>query len=256
MTGWIIAGAIILFLLVLLMTSVKVRFEYSDGLRLKINWLFVKIVSIPAKTKKMKRRDKKSEKDAEKAASSAEKAEESGSPEEKKDIGGSEDKSGGKSADKSSGKKSDKSKKPEKSDKSGKSGGKLTLKEIYELVKLVWDSLNTPLRRVLKATRIYGFRLNIVVGGDDAAKAAIKFGAVNMAAGSTLAFLDGCFTLNGQDFNITCDFLSEETIAECEFTAKLTVIAALAFLFWLAGRFIRNYLSREDAKSALNKLRK
>ncbi len=247
MTGWIIAGAIILFLLVLLMTSVKVRFEYYDGLRLKINWLFVKIVSIPAATKKMKRRNKKTEKDAEKAADSAEKAEEGGSPEEKKDSGASEDKPGGKAEDKSSGK---------KSGKSGKSGEKLTLKEIYELVKLVWDSLNTPLKRLLKATRIYGFRLNIVVGGDDAAKAAIKFGAVNMAAGSALAFLDGCFTLKGQDFNITCDFLSEETIAECELTAKLTVIAALAFLFWLAGRFLRNYLSREDAKSALNKLRK
>ena len=59
MSGWIIAGAIVVVILILLMTSVTVRFEYSGELRLKINWLFINLVQIPAKTKKMKRRDKK-----------------------------------------------------------------------------------------------------------------------------------------------------------------------------------------------------
>ena len=139
MTGWIIAGAIIVVLLVLLMTSVKVRFEYSGELRLKINWLFVTLVRIPAKTKKMKRRDKKAAKDAEKTADAAAKTEESAS-EGKTDSGSS---AGDKSAEKSPEKGT---KKPAKSAKSAKSGGKLTLKDIFELVKLVWDSLSTPLR--------------------------------------------------------------------------------------------------------------
>ena len=246
MTGWIIAGAIIVVLLVLLMTSVKVRFEYSGELRLRINWLFITLVRIPAKTKKMKRRDKKAAKDAEKTADEAAKAEEAAS-EDKPDSGSAAE---NKSADKSTEKDS------KKSAKSAKFGGKLTLKDIFELVKLVWDSLSTPLKRLLKATRISGFRLKIVVGGDDAAKAAIKFGGVNIAAGNALAFLDGCFTLKEPDLNITCDFLSEETTAECVFTAKLTLIAALAFLLWLLGRFGKNYLSRKDAQAALNKLRK
>lgn len=249
MTGWIIAGAIIVVLLVLLMTSVKVRFEYSGELRLKINWLFVTLVRVPAKTKKMKRRDKKAAKDAKTTADAATNAE-SGSSEVKTDAGSAAET---KTAEKASEKDS---KKSAKSDKSAISGGKLTLKDIFELVKLVWDSLSTPLKRLLKATRISGFRLKIVVGGDDAAKAAIKFGGVNIAAGNALAFLDGCFTLKEPDLNITCDFLSEETTAECVFTAKLTLIAALAFLFWLLGRFGKNYLSRKDAQAALNKLRK
>lgn len=249
MTGWIIAGAIIVVLLVLLMTSVKVRFEYSGELRLKINWLLVTLVRIPAKTKKMKRRDKKAAKDAEKTADAAANTEESAS-EGKTDSGSS---AGAKSTDKAPEKGT---KKPAKSAKSAKSGGKLTLKDIFELVKLVWDSLSTPLKRLLKATRIYGFQLQIVVGGDDAAQTAIKFGGVNMAAGSALAFLDGCFTLKEPDLNITCDFMSEETTAECVFTAKLTLIAALAFLFWLLGRLGKNYLSRKDAQNALDKLRK
>ncbi|MGN1340680.1 MAG: DUF2953 domain-containing protein [Oscillospiraceae bacterium] len=244
MTGWIIAGSIIVVLLVLLMTSVKARFEYSDELRLKISWLFLTIVRIPAKTKKMKRRDKKAAKDAEEAADAAEEAEQA-SDEAKPESGGSQE-AETKNAEK----------KPEKNKKAAKSGGKLTLKDIFEIVKLIWDTLNTPLKRVLKATRISGFRLRIVVGGDDAAKAAISFGRVNMLAGSALAFLEGCFTLKEPDFDISCDFMSEETTTECEFTARLTVIAALAFLFWLLGRLVKNYLARADAQRAVNKLRK
>ena len=71
--GWIIAGAVVAVILILLMTSVKVRFDYSDPgeLRLKISWLFVTLVRIPAKTKKQKRRDKKAEKDVKSAAEEA-----------------------------------------------------------------------------------------------------------------------------------------------------------------------------------------
>lgn len=248
MSGWIIAGAIVAAILILLMTSVTVRFEYSDGLRLKINWLFLNLVQIPAKTRKMKRRDKKAEKDVKSAAVDEEKL--SG---ETTDVrtGGAEEKKSSPEPEKSPGKKA---KKPKGSTKD--SADKLTLKDIRALVKLVWDSLSKPLKRLLKATRIYDFRLYIVVGGEDAAKAAIRFGEVNIAAGSAVAFLDGNFTLKKPDYYITCDFLSEETRAECSFTAKLTVIATLAFLFWLAGRAVKNYLARGDAAAAVGKLRK
>lgn len=248
MSGWIIAGAIVAVILILLMTSVTVRFEYSGELRLKINWLFLNLVQIPAKTKKMKRWDKKAEKDVKSAAVDEEKL--SGETPDGR-TGGAEEKKSSPEPKKSPGKKA---KKPKGSTKN--SADKLTLKDIRALVKLVWDSLSKPLKRVLKATRIYDFRLYIVVGGEDAAKAAIRFGEVNIAAGSALAFLDGNFTLKKPDYYITCDFLSEETRSECSFTAKLTVIAALAFLFWLAGRAVKNYRSREDAAAAVGKLRK
>lgn len=77
--GWIIAGAVVAVILILLMTSVKVRFDYSDPgeLRLIISWLFVTLVRIPAKTKKQKRRDKKAEKDV-KSAAELEKSEDPG----------------------------------------------------------------------------------------------------------------------------------------------------------------------------------
>ena len=249
--GWIIAGAVVAVILILLMTSVKVRFDYSDPgeLRLIISWLFVTLVRIPAKTKKQKRRDKKAEKDVKSAAKAAAELEKSEEP------------GGGRTADPQTlnESKSAEQNKPQETQKSqkterGKSGKppksdkpksqKLTLSDIFALVKLVWDSLGKPLKRLLKATRVTGFRLDISVGGDDAADAAIKFGKTN------------CFTLKDPKFNVTCNFQSEETRTECGFTARLTVIAALAFLFWVAGRLIRNYMSRKDAAAAVDKLRK
>ena len=248
--GWIIAGAVVAVILILLMTSVKWRFDYSDPgeLRLKISWLFITLVRIPAKTKKQKRRDKKAEKDVKSAAKAAAELEKS------------EDPGGGRTADPQAlnESKSAAQNKPQESQKSqkterGKSGKppksdkpkrqKLMLSDIFALVKLVWDSHGKPLKRLLKATRVTGFRLDISVGGDD-------------AAGAALAFLDGCFTLKDPKFNVTCNFQSEDTRTECGFTARLTVIAALAFLFWVAGRLIRNYMSRKDAAAAVDKLRK
>ena len=43
--GWIIAGAVVAVILILLMTSVKVRFDYSDPreLRLKISLSLIHI---------------------------------------------------------------------------------------------------------------------------------------------------------------------------------------------------------------------
>lgn len=185
--GWIIAGAVVAVILILLMTSVKVRFDYSDPgeLRLKISWLFVTLVRIPAKTKKQKRRDKKAEKDVKSAA----------------ELEKSEDPGGGQTADpqtlnESKSAEQNKSQKTQKSQKTerGKSGKppksdkpksqKLTLSDIFALVKLVWDSLGKPLKRLLKATRVTGFRLDISVGGDDAADAAIKFGKNQHGGGS------------------------------------------------------------------------
>lgn len=80
--GWIIAGAVVAVILILLMTSVKVRFDYSapGELRLIISWLFVTLVRIPAKTKKQKRRDKKAEKDVKSSAKAAAELEKSEDP--------------------------------------------------------------------------------------------------------------------------------------------------------------------------------
>lgn len=243
MTGWIIAGAVIAVILILLMTSVKVSFGYSDELSLKISWLFLTFVRIPAVNKRKRRRKK----DKPKKANKADKTEKADEPE--KTAGQDSEAAEISSPEKKTGEKPEK--KPDK-----KKRTKLGLNDIFELVKLVWESLSKPLQRLLKATRINGFRLDIVCGGDDAAKAALNYGRTNIAAGAAIAFLEGCFTIKKPVYNISCNFLEEETRMECSFTARLSVIAALAFLFWVLGRAVKRYLIRKETAAAVGKLRK
>lgn len=246
--GWIIAGAVVVVIMILLMTSVKVRFEYSDGLRLRINWLFITLVQIPAGTRKQKRRNKK----AEKAAESVAETEASDTEKLSEEAAEKSVESSAKSTESAVAAK----KKESAPEKPAKKKSRVGLSDIWEIVKLVWDSLSKPLKRLLKATRIYSFRLRVVCGGDDAAKAALNYGRISAAAGVVRAFLEGNFTVVKPDFDISVDFMSEETTAECSFTAKLTPIAAVAFLFWVVGRAVRNYMQRDKAKIAIDKLRK
>lgn len=246
--GWIIAGAVVVVIMILLMTSVKVRFEYSDVLRLRINWLFITLVQIPAGTRKRKRRNQKTEKAAESVAeteaSDTEKLSEEAAEKSAESSAQSTESAGAAK------------KKESAPEKPAKKKSRVGLSDIWEIVKLVWDSLSKPLKRLLKATRIYSFRLRVVCGGDDAAKAALNYGRISAAAGVVRAFLEGNFTVVKPDFDISVDFMSEETTAECSFTAKLTPIAAVAFLFWVVGRAVRNYMQRDKAKIAIDKLRK
>lgn len=246
--GWIIAGAVVVVIMILLMTSVKVRFEYSDGLRLRINWLFITLVQIPAGTRKQKRRNKKTEK----AAESVAETEASDTEKLSEEAAEKSAESSAKSTESAGAAK----KKESAPEKPAKKKSRVGLSDIWEIVKLVWDSLSKPLKRLLKATRIYSFRLRVVCGGDDAAKAALKYGRISAVAGVVRAFLEGNFTVVKPDFDISVDFMSEETTAECSFTAKLTPIAAVAFLFWVVGRAVRNYMQRDKAKIAIDKLRK
>lgn len=175
--GWIIAGAVVVVIMILLMTSVKVRFEYSDGLRLRINWLFITLVQIPAGTRKQKRRNKK----AEKAAESVAETEASDTEKLSEEAAEKSAESSAKSTESAVAAK----KKESAPEKPAKKKSRVGLSDIWEIVKLVWDSLSKPLKRLLKATRIYSFRLRVVCGGDDAAKAALNYGRISCCGRSS-----------------------------------------------------------------------
>ncbi|MDE7361612.1 MAG: DUF2953 domain-containing protein [Oscillospiraceae bacterium] len=228
--GWIIVGGVLVVLLILLLCNVTVIFDYNGALYLKVRYLFFTIVKIPAKKKKTRRKDKKAKKAAETAVKAAETAEtaESAKPADKKPD--------------------EKPKNPEKK-KSDKMLG-----DIFALVKLVLDSLGKPLKKVLKRTRISHLSLNVTCGGDDAAKAALNYGRMNILVGNALGWIDSFFTLKPvDDLNVAVDFQSEKTYADCYCEARLTLIAALAFVFTLLGRAVRFYLSHSEAKSAVDK---
>lgn len=215
--GWIIAGSVFVFILLLTLGRVKIIFDYKDDVIFKVKYMFIPLVTIPAKKpKKQKSPKKKSKKKAEEAA---EDKPEDEKPEEKK---------------------------PKK---------KISLEDIFEVLKLALDSLGKPLKKILKRTIFAHLALRISVGGEDAAKTAISFGLINIAVGNALGWLDTAFTLKKpDDINITADFQSEETKVDCYCEISLVAAAALAFVFTFIGRAIKYYFTHNRTRAAIRNL--
>ena len=218
--GWIIAAAIVLFFVLLLAGRVSVFFDYNNSLDLKIKYLCFTVVKIPKK-KKPKKQKKTKEKKKKKA-----------------------DK---KSDDKDGKKKAEKKKFDIKS---------LTFDDWIDLLKMALSGVGKPLKKLFKSIKFSHMSINIVVGGSDAARTAIKFGAMNIAAGNVLGLLDSYFTLKPlDDMNITADFQSEKTLYDIYFEVRLSLFAALAAGFRLLGAFLK-LLKEFKKKQKANKPRK
>lgn len=227
MVGWIIAGSILLFILILLMSRVTVIADYDKDIFLKVKYFGITVFQKPGKEKSSKKSSEKKKKKA------------------KKDEGDEED---AKDAEDEKGKKKkDKKKKPKKP--------MPTFDELMELLRMVLDSLGKPLKKILKRITFSHLYFDAVCGGDDAAKAAINYGAMNIALGSVLNLIDQFFTLKTPDgLHIGVDFYQEKTVIKVYCEVRTTVGAALAFVFSLLGRAIKNYLSRKLARRAIKKL--
>ncbi len=264
LTGWIIAGGILLFIILLLAWPVSIYFEYSDAIKLRVKYMFLTLYRIPAKPKKPKKskRQKKQKpekvkkKKAEKTNTAETKAADIDSEnvtethlaEEKPQPTSAEEIGTEKKSDK---KKSEKPKK-EKKEKDPKVP---TLPEIFELIKVFVDSLSKPLRKLLRRIKICNFDLKMICGGDDAAKAALNFGKMNLLIGNMLGFFDSYFTLKAPHVDINVDFQSEKTITEFSCTVKLSLLTLLAFAFTLLGRLLIRALRNSKVMGYINRLR-
>lgn len=154
---------------------------------------------------------------------------------------------------KKSAKKKDEAENSQKTEEKPKK--KLELADILEVAKLAVNSVGKPLKKIIKRTIIAHLSLNISVGGEDAAKTAISFGATNFAVGSALGWLDTFFTLKKpDDINITADFASEETKIDCYCEIKLVLAAGIAFFFTFVGRAIKYYFTHDRARASIRHL--
>lgn len=231
MTGWIIAGAVLLLILLLLMCRVTVIFDYSGSIYLRVSVLCFTVFRIPQKELTERQKKRAAIKARKKALKDAKKAEKKALTEAKE-------------AEEKESKKSEEKKKE-----------KPSIEELIELAKVALESLGKPLKKILKRTEFSHLSLDIICGGEDAAKAAINYGAANIALGSALSTIDTFFTLKTpDDLHIGVDFYQEKTVIKLYCEIRLTLGAALAFVFTLLGRAVRLYLKNSDAKSAVKKL--
>ena len=222
--GWIIAAAIVLFFVLLLAGRVSVFFDYNNSLALKIKYLCFTVVKMPKKKTKPKKPKKVTEKKEKKAKDKKE----------------------------SDGKKKDGKKKFDLKS--------LTFDDMLDLLKQALSGVGKPLKKLFKSIKFSHMSIGIVVGGSDAARTAIKFGAINIAAGNVLGLLDSFFTLKPlDDMNITADFQSEETLYDIYFEVRLTLFAALAAGFRLLGALLKlmnEYKRKQKANRARERSRK
>ena len=111
---------------------------------------------------------------------------------------------------------------------------------MLELLKMALANVGKPLKKLFKSIEFSHMSIGIVVGGSDAARTAIKFGAINIAAGNVLGLLDSFFTLKPlDDMNITADFQSESTVWDIYFEVRLTLFAAIVAVFRLLGALVK-----------------
>lgn len=242
--GWAIALAVILAIFLLLCCSAAVRLEYFGDIRVKISYLCFTVLKYPAEKKKNRRRDKKSSK----AVKAADKAAREPAEDGTEPAGSAE--SGGETASE----KAEKSASEKREKKSGER--RASLGDYFELAKLIADSLGKPLKKLLKRTRIYRLRINVVCGGEDAAKAALNFGKTNVAIGNALGWADSFFKLMpAEEIRIDADFQSEETTAEASCVIKASLLTLIAFLVTLLFRAVRYYRAHPEAKRAVGVLK-
>ena len=233
MLGWIIFGGIILLIVLLLWQSVKATLCYENGkVDLKVKFLFFTL--FPLKQKKSQKNRQKNPKTSSKAVQTQtdnNTAARCGSTEEAhvtENAPKSENKSGNK-------------KTASNPIKQGKSLD-FDLEMIMDFVR----SASPPVKRLFKKIRVRNLYIDYVVGTDDAAKTAIKYGTICATLYPLIEWLTTYFSVQAQEVNIEADFSREkdDAFAYCE--VKLRVGTALGCALWLGVRVLKTYMKYNE----------
>lgn len=230
MSGWFIFGGIVLLLVFLFTRSVTVTAEYDeDKPDVKIKYLFFTLY--PRKPKKKNVRKPQKRKTAK--ANPTEQAGTDKSDEPAKEA--AEQKPAAEEESKRA--RNEKVPKKKKEKKAA-----LDFAQIMDYVR----SASPPIKRLFKKIRVSDLYIDYVVATDDAAKTAIKYGAVCAALYPAIEWLTTYFTVHARQVNVEADFSEEadDIFAYCR--VKLRVSTALGCILWLGARMIKTYLKYQN----------
>ncbi len=124
-------------------------------------------------------------------------------------------------------------------------------------LKVIWEIREAILSLTKKTTNRLHFkfaRLNIEVGCEDAAKTALVYGAVTQGVVYLLEILDNMSNVEisrFSDINISSNFISRKSKAECKITLYIRVFSALLVLIHL----IKTYFTYNSHKSTLTEVK-
>ncbi len=205
-----IIGGILLLLIILLIIPVGIRIKYDKEFSLYITAGFIKYRVIPGRQKKIKISDY-SEKKMRRKAEKARRKEE----------------------------KKAKKKKPETTEKKEKKDSVLVsrLKNFDtapDMIEQLYDMLLIVSDRFAKRLTVKIFRLDAIIGSDNAAKTAILFGGAMSLASCLSAFLDQHMNVKkrrGATINIAPDFLAEKPVVYADVSMTVRLGGMFTFLF-------------------------
>ncbi|MGN0656704.1 MAG: DUF2953 domain-containing protein [Ruminiclostridium sp.] len=242
MTGWIIFGSVVLLLVLLFTRPVKVTAIYDANPEVTVKFLCFTIFRIPAPPKKRKKPKKKKQ---EKQAVTAQN--------EEPEAAGQEAEGEGEQTVKAA----------EKSEKAGEAGtaqkakkAKLSMPEFdLEMIIDYVKSASPPVKRLFKKIKFRNLYIDWVVGSDDAAKTAIKYGAGCAAIYPLMEWLTTYFDVIPREVNIEADFSAEKDDIFAYCTVSLRISTALGCGFWLLFRMAKTFL-KYNSKNSKNNIRK
>ncbi len=236
MTGWIIFGSILFVIVFLFTRHITVTTIYDKNPEITVKYLFLTLFRLPAKPKRKKKSKRKKRKEIKaesiKENSGEEKSEQSAEPptEEAQSVGKTETSDGNTAA-------------PKGANKSTKPKMAFSLSDIdLEMIKDFVESASPPVKRLFKKIKVRNLYIDYVVGSDDAAKTAIKYGSLCALIYSTLKWLTLYFDVKAEEVNIEADFKAEKDDIFVYTTVKLRISTALGCALWLAVRVLKTYL--------------
>lgn len=219
MTALYIILGIIAFFVIVLSIPVVLDLEYTDAVRCKASWLFLKFDLYPFPEKKKKEEKPKEEKKEEK-------------PEEKKEE----------------------KPKPKKENFLKTFYNNQGLAGVIELLNNCVAALKRfSVKFIKRAVIIKKFRLDIHITEDDAAATAIKYGKVCSALYPSLGFI--CSNMKVKDYkvNVFADYCGEKTTVEfvtkTAFIPRALINAGIALVFSLLKQLLKVVISNNKSSN-------
>ncbi len=230
-----ILGLIILLLTLIIAVRVKVTLKIQDTLSLIISFLGIKIQILPKKKKKYKlknytlkkiraREAKQERKDAKKAQKQAKKAAKKKAKPKKKKL--------------------------TKEEKAQKRAERPALPD---MVSLFCEILGLVPKTFLARFHFHVAKLHISVGGADAAKSAITYGAISGALYPLLEFLGRHSNLHRKnaDIYVEVDYTSEKTKFDGDIAFSVSIFGLLAAALKIGFKFLFGWIKiKPDTKSS------
>lgn len=217
MTALYIILGIIAFFIIVLSIPVVLDLEYTDAVRCKVSWLFLKFTLYPFPEKKKKEKKPKEEKKEEK-------------PEEKKEE----------------------KPKPKKENFLKTFYNNQGLSGVIELINNCVGALKRfSVRFIKRAVIIKKFHLDIHITEDDAAATAIKYGKVCAALYPSLGFICSNMKVKDYEANVFADYCGEKTtvsfVTKTAFIPRALINAGIALVFSLLKQLLKVVISNNKS---------